>query len=232
MRWWIVCILISLPSLFAQDSPTPTDARGWMNQGMQAYKSQQYEQAIDAFQKAVDLDPANVSAHLYLGSAWMAAFIPGVQLPDNVAKAERARSEFLRVLALEPDNERALESLAYLGLQEATGLQDQTARFRMLDNARDWFLRVVNADPRNRDAYYSLGVIDWMKWYPNLMQARAKLGMKPEDPGPLTDAAIRLDLKLNYGPTIEDGITNLKKALEIDPSYSDAMAYMNLLIPD
>src|SRR5258708_16027639 len=69
-----------------------------------------------------------------------------------------------------------------------------------------------------------------MKWYPNLMQARAKLGMKPEDPGPLADAATRADLKLNYGPTIEDGITNLKKALEIDPSYSDAMAYMNLLI--
>src|SRR5258708_11493049 len=182
---------------------------------------------MEALQRGAVFDPAKGSARLYLGTAWMIMYIPRVQLPDNVARAERARSEFLRVLALEPDNERALESLAYLGMQEA-GIQDQTARFRMLDNARDWFLRVVSADPRNRDAYYSLGVIDWMKWYPNLMQARAKLGMKPEDPGPLTHAAIRLDLKLNYGPTIEDGITNLKKALEIDPSYSDAMAYMNL----
>ena len=36
----------------------------------------------------------------------------------------------------------------------------------------------------NKEAYYSLGVITWAKWYPRLMEARAKLGMKPEDPGP------------------------------------------------
>jgi tetratricopeptide (TPR) repeat protein len=230
MRLWIPCILISLTPLLAQDSPTPADARGWMNKGVQAYKNGQYEQAIEAFQKAIDLEPGNVNAHLYLGTAWMVTFIPGVELPDNSATAERARSEFLRVLGLEPGNQTALSSLAFLSLQEAEGIHDQTAKFRKLDDAHDWFLRVLSADPRNRDAYYSLGAIDWMKWYPNLMNARAKLGMKPEDPGPLTDAATRLDLRMKYGPTIEDGIANLSKALEIDPSYSDAMAYMNLLI--
>ncbi len=30
-------------------------------------------------------------------------------------------------------------------------------------------------------------------------------------------------------PMIEDGITNLQKALEIDPNYDDAMAYLNLM---
>jgi TonB family protein len=89
---------------------------------------------------------------------------------------------------------------------------------------------VVGADPRNRDAWYSLGTIGWMKSYANLMAARARIGMKPEDPGPLSDAATRLDVKLKFGPLIEDGITSLNKALEIDPSYGDAMAYLNLLI--
>jgi TonB family protein len=230
MRLWTTSILISLTSLFAQPSPTPTDVRSLMNLGVLSYKNHQYEQAIGAFQKATELEPGNVNAHLYLGTAWMVTFIPGVQLPDNSARAERARSEFLRALGLAPNNQTALSSLAYLNLQEAGGIQDQAAKFRKLDDARDWFLRVVSADPRNRDAYYSLGVIDWMKWYPNLMAARANLGMRPEDPGPLSDAAIRLDLRMKYGPTIEDGITNLNKALEIDPAYDDAMAYMNLLI--
>jgi tetratricopeptide (TPR) repeat protein len=85
-------------------------------------------------------------------------------------------------------------------------------------------------EPNNKEAYYSLGVITWGKWYPELMGARAKLGMKPEDPGPIKDKKVREELKAKWGPVVEDGIKNLQKALEIDPEYDDAMAYMNLLI--
>jgi tetratricopeptide (TPR) repeat protein len=134
------------------------------------------------------------------------------------------------VIELDSNNRMAMPSLANLSLQEASGIEDQEAKFRKLDDSRDWFLKVADADPRNRDAWYSLGVIDWMKWYPNLMAARARIGMKPEDPGPLSDAATRLDLRLKYGALIEDGIMSLNKALEIDPSYADVMAYLNLLI--
>jgi TonB family protein len=230
MRLSILCILIFPASVFAQQSQPPTDVRGLMNLGILSYKNHQYEQAIGAFQKATELEPENVNARLYLGTAWMVTFIPGVQLPDNAARAERARSEFLRVLGLDPNNRTALSSLAFLSLQEAGGIQDQTAKSRKLDDARDWFLRVLSADPRNRDAYYSLGVIDWMKSYGNLMNARTRMGMGPMDPGPLIDVAIRAEVKLKYGPMIADGITNLNKALQIDPSYGDAMAYMNLLV--
>jgi hypothetical protein len=54
--------------------------------------------------------------------------------------------------------------------------------------------------------------------------------LKPEDAGPISDRGIRLDLKLRYSPVIEDGIANLNKALEIDPLYAEAMAYLDLLI--
>jgi TonB family protein len=37
-------------------------------------------------------------------------------------------------------------------------------------------------------------------------------------------------LKAEYQPIVEEGIADLKRALEIDPQYDDAMAYMNLLI--
>ena len=61
-------------------------------------------------------------------------------------------------------------------------------------------------------------------------EARNKLGMKPEDPGPLKDKKVSEELKAKYLPLIDDGIANMQKALEIDKEYDDAMAYMNLLI--
>src|SRR5436305_12622953 len=54
--------------------------------------------------------------------------------------------------------------------------------------------------------------------------------MRPEEPGPIQDASLRRDLKNQFGAVIEGGISNLEKALAIDPRYEDAMAYMNLLI--
>lgn len=41
---------------------------------------------------------------------------------------------------------------------------------------------------------------------------------------------MKAELKEKYMATIEDGIKNLQKALDIDANYDDAMAYMNLLI--
>jgi TonB family protein len=85
-------------------------------------------------------------------------------------------------------------------------------------------------DPQEKSAYYSLGVIDWKKWYPVWLRAREQLGMKPDDSGPLPNASARRDLMERYGRLIEHGIWNLETALRVDPMYHDAMAYMNLLI--
>jgi hypothetical protein len=54
--------------------------------------------------------------------------------------------------------------------------------------------------------------------------------MKPEDPGPLKDKKVREELKTQYTTIIDDGIQSLQKALEVDPEYDDAMAYLNLLV--
>jgi hypothetical protein len=56
------------------------------------------------------------------------------------------------------------------------------------------------------------------------------MGMKPEDPGPFKDAKERAVLKEKYWQKLTDGIEYEKKALEVDPEYENAMAYMNLLI--
>ena len=75
-----------------------------------------------------------------------------------------------------------------------------------------------------------MGFIAWSKWYPVYGTARANLGMKQEDPGPIKDKRVKEELKQKYGPVIDAGLQALDKALAINPQYDDAMAYENLLV--
>lgn len=204
-------------------------ARDHLNKGVQAFKSAKYSQAVDHFKEAVQLDPEFPTARLYLATAYMSQYIPGADSPENQQNADAAEREFLKVLEQDPKNTVAISSLASLHYNQASGT-DQAKKAQQFEEARQWYSKLAEVEPTNKEAYYSLGVITWGKWYPELMGARAKLGMKPEDPGPIKDQKIRQELKAKWGPVVEEGIQNLQKALEIDPEYDDAMAYMNLLI--
>jgi hypothetical protein len=220
-RFVALLALISASLLNAQDV--------LVNQGVAAFKSGNYQQAADLFSQAVAAHPNDVNPHLYLGTAYMSMWIPGAASPENVSRARSAETEFLRVLELDGNNATAIASLASLAYNSATPLIGDEKN-RKLDEAMDWYKRLAALDPMNKEAPYSMGVIAWSKWYPALMRARANLNMKPQDPGPLPDAAVRQQLKAQYSSLIEEGIANLDRALAIDPQYDDAMAYKNLLI--
>ena len=222
-RLFLACVLTAI-GILAQSE------RDWLNQGVQLYKSAKYQQAVEAFQRAVSLNPSGTNAHLYLGTAFMTQWIPGAESPENGELARKARSEFEAVVELEPRNLVALQSLASLAYSEAGSIKDPLQKSRMLDEAVEWNRKIIGADPQAKDAYCSLGVIAWTKFYPELMMARSRLGMRPETPGPLLDLNTRQDLRARFEGVVEDGIRNLEKALQIDPAYDDAMAYLNLLI--
>jgi tetratricopeptide (TPR) repeat protein len=193
-------------------------SREALNQGVAAFKDTHYPEAVEFFQHAVTLDPNNVTAHLYLGTAYMSMWIPGAKTPENDALARSAQAEFQRVLGLDANNTVALASMASVAYNSHD-----------LDDAMDWYNRLAAIDPTSKEAFYSMGVIAWAKWYPALTTARAKLKMMPQDPGPLP-APFREELKAQYASLIEEGIANLDRALALDPKYDDAMAYINLLI--
>src|ERR1035438_9965703 len=222
----LVILFLSLTALLAQPV-APIDSRGWINKGVQEFKNARYQDAVESFQKAVDLDPSNVTARLSLGTAWMLQYIPGPGSPDNLDIARRAEAEFSHVLQIDPGNTKALSSIASLTYQQAQGMTDLELKIRKLDESASWYEKLIAADPQNKQAYYSLAVIDWMKWYAAYMRTRTDLGMRPEQPGPLPNPA-RQELKARYSSIIEHGISSLEKALQLDPQYSDAMAYMKI----
>jgi tetratricopeptide (TPR) repeat protein len=205
-------------------------ARDQLNKGVQAFKSAKYNQAVDHFKEAVQLDPAFPTARLYLAMAYYSQYIPGAESEENMRTAKAAQEEFLKVLEQDPNNSVAISTLASLHYNQAQGNKPTEEKMKKLDEAREWYQKLAQVEPSNREAYYSLGVISWAKWYPALMEARAKLGMKPEDPGPIKDKKVKQELTDQWMPVIENGIQNLEKALQIDPEYDEAMAYMNLLI--
>jgi Tfp pilus assembly protein PilF len=194
-------------------------ARDNLNKGVQAYKNAQYAQAVERFEEAVKLDPNFPTARLYLAMAYYSQYIPGAESPENQQMADRALAEFQKVLEQKKDDDVATKSIASLYYNE-----------KKWDQAEEWYKKAIALNPKDKEAYYTLGVIAWSKWYPVYGTARAKLSMKPEDPGPIKDKKVKEELKAKYLPVINEGIQNLEKALEIDKEYDDAMAYMNLLV--
>ena len=206
------------------------EARDNLNKGVQAFKAAKYNEAVEFFKTAIELDPEYPTARLYLATAYMSQYIPGAESPENLAYAKNALDNFQQVLETDPNNAQAVESIAslyYLQAQGTPKLEDKIAR---LGEAEKWYKRLTEVEPTRKEAWYSLGVIAWAKWYPAWMEARTKAGMKPEAPGPLKDKKTREELSAKYLEMINEGIKNLEKALELDAEYDDAMAYMNLLI--
>jgi hypothetical protein len=57
---------------------------------------------------------------------------------------------------------------------------------------------------------------------------KAHINKQVKDTDPLPPD-VRKAYAEKYGTLVDDGITNLKKAVDIDQQYDDAMTYLNLL---
>src|SRR5580658_2088047 len=194
-------------------------SRDDINKGIAAFRNAKYPDAVERFKEAAALDPSNPNARLYLATAYMSQWIPGAESPENLAFASMAQQEFNKVLEKNPNDTTALASMASIAFNQAGPLPlDQ--KIEKLDEAAKWNKRLIEADPKNKEALYTLGgPIVWAKWYPALMTARAGLHMKPEDPGPIKDKKVKEELKEKYGAMVDEGIANLQKALDLDKEY-------------
>lgn len=218
MRTLILGVAAAALALLASGC-TKLKARDQLNQGVHAFQGAQYQEAVEHFKTAVELDPAFPTARLYLATAYFQQYIPGAESPENAQMAKAAYDQFMKVLDEDSKNTVAMASVASLYLYQ-----------KKWDDAQQWYEKLVAVDPNNADAYYSLGFIAWSKWYPAYTNARLDMGMKQDDPGPFKDKKVKEDLKAKWLPTINSGLQSLDKTLQINPEYEDAMSYENLLI--
>jgi tetratricopeptide (TPR) repeat protein len=193
-------------------------ARDHLNKGVQAFKNSKFEQAIDHFQQAVALDPSLINARLYLATAYTQQYIPGADTPENNRYAEQAIDTYKQVLQADPRNINSIKGIAYLDWQ-----------MKKFDQSKEFDKKASEVDPNDPEPYYSVAVIDWTETYVPRQEARAKLGMKPEDSLPAKDKKVCAEMREKNSAAVQEGIDNLNKALQLRPDYDDAMAYMNLM---
>jgi tetratricopeptide (TPR) repeat protein len=204
-------------------------ARDEMNKGVEAYRNNHYADAANYFKQALSHDPENTEAKLYLATSYFVQWVPGEHSPENRRDYDAAKKGFQDVLERDPKNKQALASLASMEYQAALNAppdQKQTA----LEEARKWNLRRIEADPKDAEAYYYLGVIAWNETYFPIQDIRLRLKMSKTQSGPLSNADVRGQAKQKYGKEIDDGITALHKAIDLNNHYEDAMSYLNLLL--
>jgi len=193
-------------------------ARDQLNKGVNAFKNANFTQAVENFKQAVDLDPGFLNARLYLATAYMSQWVPGAPSEENTRFADAAQKGFLDVLNRDANNALAIESLGSLAFNS-----------QRWDDAKKWYLKLTELNSQKKEAFYTIGVINWTKCYQPQTEMFVKIGMKIEDPGPIKDKKAREELKAQNEPVAQEGIEMLQKALAIDPDYDDAMAYLNLI---
>ena len=220
---WLTLAAVAL-ALFSSVGCDKLKARDQLNKGVKAYKDNHYEQAITHFQNAVNLDPALINARMYLATAYVSQFIPGIDSPENLRTAQQAIDEYQKVIDANPSRDQKVNSakgIAYLYLNE-----------KKWDDAKKYYRMASDLDPNDAEPYYSVGVIDWSQSYQPRMEERAKLGMKPDEHLSAKNKDQKKlceELKTKNGPAIQEGIDTLDKAIKLREDYDDAMAYMNLM---
>jgi tetratricopeptide (TPR) repeat protein len=191
-------------------------ARDQLNKGVQQYKAAHYEQAIDHFKNAVDLDPRLLNARLYLATAYANQVIEGVDSEENLRYASLAIEQFQEVLKLQPGNLNSLKGIAALYYKT-----------KKLDQSKEYQRQVIQVDSNDPEPYYSIAAIDWTQTYVPRMEARAKLGLRPDEP--MKDKKVCDDIRARNQDKVREGMEMLEKAIQLRPDYDEAMAYLNLM---
>lgn len=180
-----------------------------------AYRLRNYELAMALLEKAASADAHKPSAYLCRAEATMRRTTWMSTGPLDSSSAQRAIADYRLVLAAEPDNVQALKGAAQLLL-----------RIQRLDEARSYYLRVAELRPTDAETFYGLGAISWSRAYQQRMTLAANLGRHANDP--LVDLPQCRQLKAAVEQQVDDALRFLQKALSLDGSRSETMAYLNL----
>lgn len=193
-------------------------ARDQLNKGVQAYKSARFEEAIGHFQQAVDDDPSLPMARSYLATAYAQQVVPDLTTPENMKSANLAIENFQKVLDEKPGDVNSMKGIAsiYFNIDN-------------YDKAKEWQLKVLQADPQDAEAAYTIGSIDWRLAYRNAVKILKDNGLTDDGSGnPKLPKKACQELAQENTPLINEGLEYLQKAVQIRPNYDDAMAYLQL----
>jgi tetratricopeptide (TPR) repeat protein len=222
-----LCVLLVLA--VAASGCSKLKARDLLNKGVAAFKNGQSDAAIENFKQATEADPDLLTARLYLATAYASLYIPGAPSAENQARGQQAVAEFKQVLDKDPNNLSAIDGIGSILFQ----MGGQPFDPKKFEESKSYHQRHIQLKPDDPEPYYWIGVIDWTLAFRannemRLSYNKDNIKKQVRDTDPLP-TPVRAEYASKYGPAIEEGITDLQKAISLRPDYDDAMAYLNLL---
>src|SRR4030095_7554539 len=129
-------------------------SKNQLNEAARAYREGRFEEAEQHSREAAALDPENKTAPMFIARTIHEQYRPGVQTPENVAKAQKAIEAYHKILEANPKDDEAYKAIAYL-----------YGAIKEDDKLRQWITARAgneNAEPEKRaEAYIVLASKDW-----------------------------------------------------------------------
>lgn len=203
-------------------------ARGKIKEGNDFYRAGKFEEAMARYDEAAKLDPSFPILYLHMGYASMALSTSLVG-PAASKAADKAIIAFTKFMKMRPNDERGPkyylqvlldsgrmgEALEFLKRQHRQHPQDikivaslgvVSSKAGKFDEALKWYEKKAAMRPNDAQARYLIGTLCWEHLYQNasvVETARVKIA--------------------------DYGIDALKKAVKLQPTYAEALTYINLL---
>jgi len=202
-------------------------AKNQLNEAARSYREGRFEEAEQHSREAARLDPDNKTAPMFIARTIHAQYRPGVQSPENVAKAQQAIEAYQKILERNPKDDEAYKAIAYL-----YGATKDDAKLRQWISSR---AASETTEPEKRaEAYIVLASKDWdcsfkITELPNVKTTTVDKSTnkatvsykKPQDQREFDQAQM----------CVKQGLSEAENAIKFDPNNESAWSYKtNLLL--
>ena len=202
-------------------------AKNQLNEAARAYREGRFPEAEQHSREAATLDPDNKTAPMFIARTIHAQYRPGVQSPDNIAKAQDAITAYQAILDKNPKDEEAYKAVAYL-----------YGAIKEDDKLRKWIAdRAANdqAEPEKRaEAYVVLASKDWDCSFKITEQPAVKTTTIDPASNKATVAYKKPKEQKDFDQAqmcVKQGLSEAENAIKFDPNNESAWSYKtNLLL--
>ncbi len=153
-RILMVIVAMFFASFLAHGQTTNQEAMRELNEGARQYRAGNYIEAQRHFEKALELDPSQKNAPLFIARSIHAQYQPNVETPENLAKGHSAIDAYKKVLENNPGDDNSFTAVTVLYRQ-----------MREEEKERDWLMQRASSESasteKRSDAYTVLASKEW-----------------------------------------------------------------------
>ena len=198
-----------------------------LNEAARAFREGKFPEAEQHSRRAAELDPNNKTAPMFIARTIHAQYRPGVQSPENVAKAQEAIQAYQKILERNPADDEAYKAIAYL-----YGAIKDDAKLK------EWITARATSDAtdpaKGAEAYVVVASKDWeCSFQITDLPANKQTTVDPSNNKATVSYKKPADQKeFNQAQMcVKQGLAEVESAIKFDPNNESAWSYKtNLLL--